>query len=173
MANIGAHLMKTNGAGAVMDGVVRGAIAALILIASFALQTTAQPSDIAQTAIRAALMKWMADFNTGNRQAVCSLFSSDLLHDYRGQPERNFKDVCDLLRRSLSDRTKRYNYSVVIKEILVSGDLAIVRLIWSLKISKIDAPGEIISEEPGMDVFRKEPDGSWKIIRYIAYETAG
>jgi hypothetical protein len=32
--------MKTNGAGAVMDGVVRGAIAALILIASFALQTT-------------------------------------------------------------------------------------------------------------------------------------
>ena len=22
-----------------------------------------------------------------------------------------------------------------------------------------------------MDVFRKEPDGAWKIIRYIAYET--
>ena len=26
------------------------------------------------------------------------------------------------------------------------------------------------SREPGLDVFRKQPDGSWKIARYIAYE---
>jgi steroid delta-isomerase len=26
------------------------------------------------------------------------------------------------------------------------------------------------SKEPGLDVFRKQPDGSWKIVRYIAYD---
>jgi len=156
-----------------VESVPRGVIATLILIASFASQATARPSDAAQAAIRAALTKWAADFNAGKGQAVCGLFSPDLLYDYRGQPERNYKNICDLLQRSLSDRTKRYTYSVVIKEILVSGDLAVVRLTWSLKITRIDAPGEALSEEPGMDVFRKQRDGSWKIIRYIAYETPG
>jgi steroid delta-isomerase len=61
---------------------------------------------------------------------------------------------------------------LAIKEIIVSGDLAVVRLVWTLKVTGIDLPGEVVSEEPGMDVFRKQPDGSWKIIRYIAYEAA-
>jgi ketosteroid isomerase-like protein len=26
------------------------------------------------------------------------------------------------------------------------------------------------TKEPGLDVFRRQPDGSWKIVRYIAYE---
>ena len=26
------------------------------------------------------------------------------------------------------------------------------------------------STEPGMDIFRRQSDGSWKIIRYLAYE---
>jgi uncharacterized protein (TIGR02246 family) len=156
-----------------VESVLRGVIATLILIASWASQVTAQPSGAAQTAIRAALTTWAADFNAGKAQAVCGLFSPDLLYDYRGPPERNYKDICDLLQRSLSDRTKRYTYSVVIKEILVAGGLAVVRLTWSLKITRTDAPGEAVSEEPGMDVFRRQRDGSWKIIRYIAYETPG
>ena len=40
-------------------------------------------------------------------------------------------DICDLLQRSLSDRTKRYAYTLAIKEILVSGELAVVRLVWT------------------------------------------
>ncbi|HEX5863802.1 MAG TPA: hypothetical protein VF014_06020 [Casimicrobiaceae bacterium] len=58
---------------------------------------------------------------------------------------------------------------MAIKEILVSGDLAVVRLVWTLKATGSDMPGEVVSEEPGMDVFRKQPDGGWKITRYIAY----
>ncbi len=37
-------------------------------------------------------------------------------YDYRGQPERGFEDICGLLRRSLSDRTRHYSYSLEIKE---------------------------------------------------------
>ena len=27
----------------------------------------------------------------------------------------------------------------------------------------------ILFIEPGMDIFRRQPDGSWKIMRYMAY----
>jgi steroid delta-isomerase len=50
----------------------------------------------------------------------------------------------------------------------VSGDLAVVRLIWISNLTATD--GRTTSEEePGLDVFQRQPDGSWKIIRYIAY----
>jgi len=70
----------------------------------------------------------------------------------------------------LSDRTKRYQYSFVIREILVAGDLAVVRLTWTFKIARPDTTGETVSQERGMDIFRRQPDGSWKIIRYMAYD---
>jgi ketosteroid isomerase-like protein len=150
-----------------------GLILMLIVIFSFAREPTAQPSDAGQAAIREALTKWTADFNARNTQGICSLFSPDLLYDYKGQPERNYRDICDLLQRSLTDQTTRYTYALAINEILVSGDLAVVRLTWTLTITRNDTPGEAVSREQGMDVFRKQPDGSWKIVRYIAYEVSG
>ena len=112
----------------------------------------------------------MADFNAGNSERVCALFAPDLIAQYRGQPERDYAALCDLLKRSLSDRTTRFGYAVDIKEIIVAGDLAIVRLIWTLTIRRNDTADETILEEPGMDVFRRQADASWKIVRYIAYD---
>ncbi len=134
--------------------------------------TAAQGDSPVQAAIRAALIQWMADFNAGNADKVCGLFAPDLIAQYRGQPERDYNGLCDLLKRSLSDRTKTYAYALAIKEILVAGDLAVVRLTWSLKVQRKDATGEITADEPGMDIFRRQSDGSWKISRYIAYEAS-
>ena len=149
---------------------VAGLTASLMVASVCASQAAAQPAD-AESTIRAALTKWAADFNAGRTQTVCDLFSRDLRYDYRGYPERNYRDIYDLLQRSLSDRTKRYAYTLAIKEILVSGELAVVRLVWTLRVTKPDGSGETVTQEPGMDVFRKQPDGAWKIIRYIAYES--
>jgi ketosteroid isomerase-like protein len=129
----------------------------------------AQTTDPAQDQIRSVIMKWTADFNARNSGEICNLFAPDLRYDYQGFPERGYQDVCGLLQRSLSDPSKRYSYSPNIKEIMVSGDLAIVRLTWTLTVKTEGAAGDITSEEPGIDVFRRQPDGSWKIIRYVAY----
>jgi uncharacterized protein (TIGR02246 family) len=150
--------------------VLHGVTLLLTVLALLTSQAIAQPSDTDQAAIREALTKWTADFNAGNTQEVCNLFSPDLLYDYQGQPERSYRDICDLLHRSLTDRTKRYRYSFAIREILAAGDLAVVRLTWTLTITRPDIPGETVSREHGMDIFRKQPDGPWKIIRYIAYD---
>jgi steroid delta-isomerase len=56
-----------------------------------------------------------------------------------------------------------------IKEILVLGDVAVVRLVWTLTIAPKDG-ASIESIEPGMDIFQRQADGSWQIIRYMAYE---
>lgn len=145
---------------------------AFALSLSLASRSTAQPADIGETAVRAALGKWMEDFNVGNVEGVCNLFSPDLRYDYRGFPERTYDDMCDGLRRALTDRTKRYAYSLAVKEVLVSGDLAMVRLTWTLTLTKPDARPEV-SQEYGIDVFERQPDGTWKIIRFIAYDEPG
>ena len=55
-----------------------------------------------------------------------------------------------------------------IKEVIVSGDLAVVRLTWISTVTAADGASET-DDEQGLDVFAKQADGSWKIIRYIAY----
>jgi uncharacterized protein (TIGR02246 family) len=141
-------------------------------LVSLALTSAAAAQDDtpAQAAIRAALMQWMADFNAGRAEKVCDLFARDLVAQYRGQPERGWDALCDLLKRSLADRDKSYSYALAIREILVEGDLAVVRLTWTLKVRGKDA-AETTSVEPGIDIFRRQADGSWKISRYIGYES--
>lgn len=126
-------------------------------------------AETAEDEIRARLQQWTKDFNAGDAKAACELFSPDLRYDFRGYPERGYKDICSLLRASLRDDSKRYAYGLDIREVITSGDLAIVRLAWTLTVTLPN--GQVVtSVEPGMDVFRRDADGQWKIIRYIAYE---
>jgi len=123
----------------------------------------------AEDAIRARLQQWTKDFNAGNADAVCKLFAPDLRYDFRGYPERGYDDICTLLHRSLRDESKRYAYTLDIREIIVSGDLAVVRLAWTLAVTL--PTGQVVTSiEPGMDVLRKDADGEWKITRYIAFD---
>ncbi len=145
---------------------------AFALITMSTLAVRAESADEAQAAIRAALVDWTRDFNSGKADKVCDLFATDLRYDFRGYPERGYRDICDRLRRSLGDESKSYRYSLDIREILISGDHAVVRLVWTLTVALGDSQ-EVTSVEPGMDVFRREPDGAWKIVRYMAYEAPG
>ena len=125
--------------------------------------------DSAEVAIRSALAQWTQDFNNRNAEKACLLFAQDLRYDFRGYPERDYRDICDRMQRSLGDASKTYSYDFDVREIIVSGDIAVVRLVWRLTVTFPDGQ-QVVSVEPGMDVFRKQPDGAWKIIRYIAYE---
>jgi uncharacterized protein (TIGR02246 family) len=142
-------------------------LALLALIAFAPLRVSAE--DSAEAAIRSALVQWTQDFNAGNAEKACALFAPDLRYDFRGYPERDYRDICDRMQRALGDKSKTYSYDLNLREIIVSGDIAVVRLTWKLTVTLPNGQ-QVVSVEPGMDVFRKEPDGAWKIIRYIAYE---
>jgi len=140
-----------------------GAVA-LFAIALPAFADTGLTEDA--SAIRATLEQWTEDFNNKRADKVCDLFARDAIANFRGQPERGHKEICSLLQQSLTDQAKSFAYALDIKEVIVSGDIAAVRLEWTLQIS----PLNVTSVEPGMDIFRREADGKWRILRYLAYE---
>jgi steroid delta-isomerase len=142
---------------------LRGAAGLALAMVLFALPARADEAGD----IRARLEKWTNDFNSGRAEEVCDLFSREAIADFRGQPERNYDEICALLKRSLADPVRKFQYELDLRETIVANDLAVVRLAWTLLVS----PGNVSSTEPGMDVFRKEADGKWRIIRYLAYES--
>ncbi|MGC2274511.1 MAG: nuclear transport factor 2 family protein [Candidatus Binatus sp.] len=152
--------------------IMAGVLAMLTLM--LAVRASAEDSAAAaQNQIRVALEKWKLDFNAGDGSQVCALFAPDLISDFRGQPEDTYNSLCANLQMALSDPNKTYQYDLEIKEILVSGDLAVVRLVWTLKLRPKSGGAEQVTREPGMDIFRRQADGSWKISRYMAYESPG
>lgn len=148
---------------------MRKQIAALVL-ASLVLPGAARADDAARRAITTALADWTTAFNTGQSDKICDIFAPELRYDFKGQPERNYADICRLLKKTLADKKNRYSYQMRLKEIIDSGDLAVVRLVWTSRMVSLASGKETVLEEPGMDVFRRQADGSWKIIRYMAYE---
>jgi uncharacterized protein (TIGR02246 family) len=126
--------------------------------------------DASRAEIAATLTQWKTDFNAGRADEVCDLFARDLTADFRGQPERGYDALCKLLQDSLADSARAYSYELEIKDILAQGDLAAVRLNWTLTVRQRDTGQESSTVEPGLDVFRRQSDGHWRIERYLAYE---
>jgi ketosteroid isomerase-like protein len=144
------------------------ALAALFVLALAISPAVSQSS--AEADIRAAFAQWTDDFNARRADKVCDLFARSLISQYRGVPERGYDRQCQILNEALTAADRRYHYALVIKEILVFGDTAIARIVWTLTIRETATGKETKVIEPGLDVFRKEPDGRWRIFRYIAYD---
>lgn len=118
--------------------------------------------------IRQRIERWADDFNGGRKEAACDLFSKALKADVQGQGETDYAFRCALIAKAIDDPDRDFRYSVEIKEIGVEGDLGFVRLDWTLTIM----PGGVKSREPGIDIFRREADGVWRIVRYMSFEAA-
>src|SRR5271155_4236368 len=151
-------------------GIVAGVLA---LLSAASYVPAAESAATVQSQIRAELKKWTRDFNAGNASQVCSLFAPDLISNFRGQPEDTYNSLCANLQLAGGDPAQTYHYDLEIKEILASGDLAVVRLVWTLKVRPKNGGPEHAARDPGMDIFRRQPDGTWKISRYMAYEAPG
>jgi ketosteroid isomerase-like protein len=150
---------------------MRRSLIAIVLLGSTAAHAqSASP----ETEIRAALEAWTADFNAGRTEKVCDLFAPTLRADVRGAPERNFDMQCQLLRKALADPERSYTYAFALKEVVterdMARDMAVVRLTWTTT-TRIKATGQVTTTfDEGLDVFGRGSDGTWRIIRYMAYE---
>jgi ketosteroid isomerase-like protein len=78
--------------------------------------------------------------------------------------------MCQQLTAAVNNPAKTFRYEAPqIEDILVSGDLAVVRLIWTLSITDPNVPGGLTIKERGIDVFTRQKDGIWKISISHAY----
>lgn len=61
----------------------------------------------------------------------------------------------------------RTRYELEIKEVMVSGSLAVVRDVWTF--STMGKVGEqTVESVKSFEVWRRQPDGTWKIARWIS-----
>ena len=142
-------------------------VLALLLAPTLAHAEDRSEADRAvEAAIRARLAAWTEAFNRGDAAATCDLFADDLKSDVQGAPAGNKAAVCARLAKVLAKSAGKLAYICQIHEILVSGDLAMVRLTWVLT----ERPdGNALARDEGMDIFRRDADGVWRIARFIAF----
>lgn len=123
-----------------------------------------------EAAIRQRLQRWTNDFNVRNLAGVCDLFAPDLRYSIPEVPHGTYEVMCSSLTKVLGRSDIRLQYAMPdIHEIVVSGDLAVVRLTWTLT-TELAGKRDTTTEE-GMDIFRRQPDGRWSIARFVAFTT--
>ena len=140
----------------------RGAL--VLLAVAFAGPAAAD----AEAEIRDRLVGWAAAFNRGDAAAACDLFAEDVVAVVRGAPDGDKAAVCGRLERTLAATDRRLAYRPAVDEVLVWGDHAVVRVTWTLTVTRGDT--KAASRERGLDVFRRDPDGEWRIMRFVAFD---
>jgi uncharacterized protein (TIGR02246 family) len=117
--------------------------------------------------IAARLQGWASAFNARDAAGVCGLFAPDLISTVPGALAGGREAVCTRLAKLLADPNLRLSYHPDVSETIVSGDLAVVRLFWTLTMER--GTSRETSTEAGLDIFRRQPDGRWSIARFMAF----
>jgi ketosteroid isomerase-like protein len=151
-----------------MERAARSIVAFLTLAGISIGGAASQAAEDPASEIRAALEQWRVDFNARRATRICDLFAPSLRYDFQGLPEQDYTLLCDRLHRTLADHSRTFQYGLTIKEVIASGSLAVVRLTWASTVTESDGRSAT-DDETGLDVFQRQPDGRWQIIRYIAY----
>lgn len=122
--------------------------------------------------IRAALASWVTATRAGDRNRANAIWAPDLVGWYPGQPDDTYEREQGAARRPASSTGARTVPAVDVVEVIVSGDLAVVRDIWRMtRIVGGDSTMQVIK---GFEVWRRQPDGRWRISRWLsAPEPAG
>jgi len=151
---------------------LRQCILPLAVIAAAVTVTAPARADSAadEAAIRQRLERWTAAFNAKDNAGACDLFAPDLVYSIQDVVNGRYETMCGNLAKILGRSDIWLHYAVpAIHEIIISGDVGVVRLTWTLTVRR-NGVSDTTTEE-GMDVFRRQPDGRWSIARYIAFTT--
>ena len=120
-----------------------------------------------KVAILERLEGWAAAFNARDAVGVCDLFTPNLVSTVPDAIEVGRDVVCERLAKLLANSQLSLHYDLDVREIIISGDIAVVRLFWTLTTR--DGTVLTVDTEAGMDVFERQADGVWSIARFLAF----
>jgi len=128
------------------------------------------PSLNTEQEINALMVNWCENFNAKNANGVCSLFAPDLVAAYPGIEDKNYNKMCQTLTTILSQSEETFTYAPPqIEQMIVDKDTVVVRVKWKLNVTYKDSTETDSFIEKGLDIFERQPDGSWKIAISYAY----
>lgn len=112
--------------------------------------------------------EWSLAFNQKDLNKTCALFSRSVVANYQNVPAKNYDALCKGFKDVFQQDEKQYHYHFKLNNVYVSGNLAVARITWYLKVTE---KGKVIStvQDEGIDVFQKNSEGDWEIINYLAY----
>jgi ketosteroid isomerase-like protein len=142
----------------------------LIAISTLGAQANAQEAPSANekdvATLRSAILRSAESFNKGDADAIMSQYARDIVLSYPGLPDLGY----DTLVENYREMVKRppgvtVHTSPTIEEILVSGDLALIRLMWTTTTTEASPPRQASRRMKDFQVWRRESDGTWKFAR--------
>ena len=119
-------------------------------------------------AIRASIEKGARGFMSANPDTILAHYARDVVLSYPGIPDQDYATLVTSYGELRSRPADVVAKTVpTFDEILVSGDVALVRLRWTTPISQ----GSRTSTRHLKDfqVWRREPDNRWAFIRGMHY----
>ncbi len=125
-----------------------------------------QAEDVA--AIKALAPIARAAFNTGDAAALADLFADDAILMPANQPALIGKEAIQSWIQTIFDQFT-FKWTASSEEVEVAGDWAFERSTSTFTVTP-KAGGEPIFEDnsKGLTIYKRQPDGSWKIFRGIS-----
>jgi uncharacterized protein (TIGR02246 family) len=118
-----------------------------------------------EQAIRAIFAEIEKGYNEDNADIVLQHYSKEVLVSYPGKEDTDYEGFKKGYAEMMSLKVKK-KIALVLDEILISGDLAVVRLQWHTTL--YSDKGDILRKAVDLQIFRRE-DGKWKFYRGMWY----
>ena len=137
---------------------------ALLAFAGVASAASSASNAAAEKQIRAALAAWVEAANRGDYKAASVVWAPDLIGWAPEGPDDTYEREAAYAK--LPTATPKTTYALTINEVIVDGSLAVVRDTWT-QTTKQDAGADQVSTFRSYEVWRRQPDASWKISRWL------
>lgn len=117
-------------------------------------------SAAAEASIRSALQQWVEAANRQDFNAALKIWAPDLIGWYPGIPDASYAQYAGYATNPPKQAPATYKLSI--DEVMVSGPMAVARVTWNVSGSGYS------SSIRSIEVWKKQPDGSWKVSRYLS-----
>jgi ketosteroid isomerase-like protein len=130
-------------------------------------------NDAARMAITHALGDWMDATNRGDAKKAADVWAPGVQGWF---PKLAVVQIAEAYRvagvapSKADDKAAKpwSTWKLSIDEILVSGDLAVVRDLWGETVHFPGTPKVAVRDIRSFEVWRRQPDGKWRITRWIS-----
>jgi len=137
---------------------------ALLVTSPFAIAHPAADNAASEKQIRAALAAWVEAANRGDYKAASAVWAPDLIGWAPEGPDDTYEREAAYAK--LPIKPPSTTYALTINEVIVDDSLAVVRDTWT-QTTKQAAGADKVETFRSYEVWRRQPDSTWKISRWI------
>jgi len=137
---------------------------ALLGAAPNAFGDTNASNKLAERQIRSALADWVSAANRGDYKTALKVWAPDLIGWASDGADDTYQREAESAERPI--QAPKTTYELTINELIIEGTLAVVRDTW-IETTRGDTGSEKVTRFRSYEVWRRQPDMSWKISRWI------